>query len=146
MPGCSSSPAAPCHWLCNYVTSIVGSVKLYFRLPFCVGSRAKHGVVAVMRSRSVTCAAHLAFQGEMRNAYIFFAGKSEGKRQLGSCKVGVHENVMLKWNLNRLLRCEPGYSGRILCSLAGFCKQVDGPCVGLGDSFLLGFVLLLWVS
>jgi hypothetical protein len=56
-------------------------------------------IISMVKSRRMRWAGLVARMGEKRNAYRLFAGKPEGKRQLGRPRRGW---VILKWILERL--------------------------------------------
>lgn len=66
-------------------------------------------VIRIIEPLKIKGPGHLACMGEMKNAYKFFVGKPEGKRQLGRSKHRYHCNdsfgFLLFSNL-LLLECE----------------------------------------
>jgi hypothetical protein len=61
-------------------------------------------IVRAIKSRRMGLAEHVARMGEMRNAYNFLVGNSEGKRPLG--RPDVDGKITLEWILgNRVGGC-----------------------------------------
>jgi hypothetical protein len=56
-------------------------------------------IVRVIKSRRMTSVGHVAWMGEMRNAYNILVGKPDGKRPLG--RLGVAGKTILEWILGK---------------------------------------------
>jgi hypothetical protein len=56
---------------------------------------ASPDIIRVIKSRRVRWAGHVARMGEMRDAYIFLFGKSEGKGLLGRSRRRLNDDIRM---------------------------------------------------
>jgi hypothetical protein len=81
---------------------------------------ASPNIIRVIKSRSVRLARHVTRMGEIRNAYIIFVGKPEGKRSLGRPRSRWEDNIRMflgKWGGEVWIGCmwlRVGTSDRLL--------------------------------